>query len=59
MFLGVSVRVYEGLGSECGLVWVWWWSGRGVEGVWRVSGGHLVCVWLKSCRVLEGALEVP
>ena len=33
-------------------------SGGGLVGVWKasggwVSGGHLVCVWWDSCRVLE------
>ena len=37
---------------------VWWGSGRGVEGNWRVSGGHLVCVWSESRRVLEGVREM-
>ena len=41
-----------------GLSGVWWGSGRGVEGNWRVSGGHLVCVWSESRRVLEGVWEM-
>ena len=41
-----------------GLSGVWWGSSRGVEGVWRVCGGHLVCVWWESRRVLEGVWEM-
>ena len=41
-----------------GLSGVWWGSGRGVEAVWRVSGGHLVSDWWESHRVLEGVWEM-